>query len=56
MDDRNDFYRDDEQPAKKRWAVQKMPIKGGSVLRSAQLIEIHHHTPQWVQEEGIIEV
>lgn len=45
----------DEPPAKKRWTVKKLPIKGGHVLRSAMLSENDRHTPQWVQVEGEVE-
>lgn len=54
MDDRNDFYLADEEPVKKRWVIQKLPIKGGSVLRSAMLSELYLKTPEWVQLDGEI--
>lgn len=45
----------DDKPVRKPWTVKKLPIKGGSVLRSAILSENDHHTPEWVQVEGQID-
>lgn len=41
-----------EEPTKKEWVVQKLPIKGGHVLRSAMLTELHVKQLPWVQIEG----
>jgi len=43
----------DDKNGKKRWIVQKLPIKGGTVLRSAMLTEDCKNVPDWVQIEGV---
>lgn len=43
-----------EEPAKREWVVQKLPIKGGHVLRSAVHIDLHVKQLPWVQVEGTI--
>jgi hypothetical protein len=53
MNDRRKSDLDDEHP-KKNWVVQKLPIKGGNVLRSAMLTEEYWRKPDWVQIEGEI--
>lgn len=45
-----------EEPTKKEWVVQKLPIKGGHVLRSAMHIDLHVKQLPWVQVEGKIVV
>lgn len=55
MDDRDDIDLADDPPKKRKYRVQKLPIKGGSVLRGAVLSNEHKHTPEWVQEDGEIE-
>lgn len=41
-------------PRKQKWVVQKLPIKGGNVLRSAMLLDGCKNVPDWVQVEGVI--
>jgi len=55
MNDKRKFDPYREEPPKKRWVVQKLPIKGGNVLRSAILSECYFRTPDWVQNEGEVE-
>lgn len=53
MDDRQNSDLENE-PQKRKWIVQKLPIKGGNVLRSAMLTEEYWRKPDWVQIEGEI--
>lgn len=46
---------DGQGPRKREWVVQRFPIKGGNVLRSAMHIECFYKTPDWVQIEGTTE-
>jgi hypothetical protein len=43
-----------EEPPKKVWVVQKLPIKGGNVLRSAILQSECFRIPDWVHVEGLV--
>jgi len=52
--DRYSFAPAAQEPIKKEWVVQKLPIKGGTVLRSAMLIEMYVHKIEWVQTEGTV--
>jgi hypothetical protein len=54
MDDQGNRHLGDGPP-KRKWVVQKLPIKGGTVLRAAVLQNNHWRTPDWVQVEGDIE-
>jgi len=39
-------------PAKKEWVVQKFPIKGGSVIRSAMQVQLFYQPVTWAIVEG----
>lgn len=41
-------------PSKREWVVQKFPIKGGSVIRSAMQIDLFYKSVQWSKIEGKI--
>lgn len=41
-------------PPKKEWLVQKFPIKGGSVIRSAMQAELFFKVVTWATVEGTV--
>lgn len=53
----DDEYTTDNSPGydgtvKKEWLVQKFPIKGGSVIRSAMQIDLFYKAVTWATVEG----
>ena len=40
------------EPDKKEWVIQKFPIKGGGVLRSAMQSQMFYSEIKWIQVEG----
>ena len=40
------------EPGKKEWVIQKFPIKGGGVLRSAMQSQMFYSEIKWIQVEG----
>ena len=54
MNDMGVRYCNSNEPQKKKWVVQKMPIKGGTVLRSAMVVEIFRAEIKWIEIEDVV--
>lgn len=42
-------------PPRKQWVVQKFPVKGGTVIRSAMQIDLFFRPVTWATVEGKVE-
>lgn len=54
MNDRRRTDNSHDEPPKREWVVQKLPIKGGNVLRSAMHIDLFYQKLPWVEIEGTV--
>lgn len=52
LNDQDNLDLPQEEPAKKKWVIQKLPIKGGNVLRSAMQTDLRNKQLPWVQDDG----
>lgn len=54
MNDNHRRYFSHNEPPKRTWIVQKLPIKGGNVLRSAMTEDCFRCEVKWIEIEGKI--